>query len=395
MIYAVILFLLIILSVHYDIQGKTRYRDEWYNIILVIFILVAGLRWRFAADTINYMYNFYHATPYLQDLTVDRFIRSGQPPLWMVLNSVVKTLGGKFFVVQLIQAAIVNTLLMKYFKKHSPYPFACVVLYFFWRYQYFNMMIMKAATALSILIYANDYFLEKKYKKGVLLVLIATGFHQSSILLLMTPFLTFLRFNMLGIMILISTYFVGAILQSYLGDLFDLLEFAEGVQNKLENYEDSDFMTQNRNLNYFILRIFPIIIYPLLALLFTKLRCKDSTILKLEPFVMLGLVFQVMQFNIHIFYRFVYIYYPYYIIFIIHFFIVYSKRTITFTRSLSYTRTFVIVLPFIVSLLYAYRPFTGLSYNPYSSVIERSVDKEREKHYREKEDFPRFNENEY
>lgn len=96
MIYAVILFLLIILSVHYDIQGKTRYRDEWYNIILVIFILVAGLRWRFGVDTVRYMHNFYHATPYLQDFTVDRFIRSGQPPLWMVLNSVVKTLGGNF-----------------------------------------------------------------------------------------------------------------------------------------------------------------------------------------------------------------------------------------------------------------------------------------------------------
>lgn len=66
-----------------------------------------------------------------------------------------------------------------------------------------------------------------------------------------------------------------------------------------------------------------------------------------------------------------------------------------FTRSLSYTRTFVIVLPFLISLLYAYQPFTSGSYNPYSTVIERSVDKDREKHYRASDNVPRFNKDEY
>lgn len=395
MIYLVIFILLIILSIRYDIQGKTKYRDEWYLVVLVILILVAGLRWRIAGDTINYMYFFYHGTPHLENLTIDTFIKSGKPPLWIILNSIVKTLGGRFFVVQIVQATIVNTLFFKYFRKHSPYPFVCVALFFFWRYQYFNMMIMKAATALSILIFANDYFLEKKYKKGFLLVLIATGFHQSSILLLITPFLTFLRFNRLGILILFITYFVGAILQSMLGDFFEMLEFAEGVQNKLENYEDTSYMTQTHNMNYFILRVFPIIIYPILSLFYVKLKCKDSKILKLEPFIMLGLVFQVMQFNIHIFYRYIYIYYAYYIIFIVHFFMEFSKSTFRLKSSLAYARTFVIVLPFLVSLLYAFRPFTTENYNPYSSVIERSIDKDREKRRSENKDIPRFRPDEY
>ena len=171
--------------------------------MLVIFILLSGLRWRFAADTVRYMHNFYHNTPNIWDLTVETFLSSGTPPLWILLNSLVKSVGGRFFVVQIIQATIVDTLFFKFFKKHSSYPFACLVLFFFWRYQYFNMMIMKAAVALSIIMFANDYLLKKKYLKWFLLILIATGFHQSSILLLITPFVLRLRFNMFGLILLV------------------------------------------------------------------------------------------------------------------------------------------------------------------------------------------------
>ena len=131
MIYFVILCILVILAIRYDIQGKTKYRDQWYYAVLIILILVAGLRWRFATDTVRYMYMFYYNTPYVWNLTGERFLNASTPPLWLLLNSIVKSLGGRFFVVQLIQASIVDILFFKYFKKHSPYPFACVVLFFF------------------------------------------------------------------------------------------------------------------------------------------------------------------------------------------------------------------------------------------------------------------------
>lgn len=396
MIYLVVFFLLIILAVRYDIQGKTRYRDEWYLGLLVIFILLSGLRWRFAADTVRYMHNFYHNTPNIWDLTVETFLSSGTPPLWILLNSLVKSVGGRFFVVQIIQATIVDTLFFKFFKKHSSYPFACLVLFFFWRYQYFNMMIMKAAVALSIIMFANDYLLKKKYLKWFLLILIATGFHQSSILLLITPFVLRLRFNMFGVFVLLCTYFVGMILQSMLGDFFEMLEFAEGVSNKLDSYMEGDeFFTQTRNINYFIMVVFPVTIYPMLSLLYVKSKCKDTPILHLEPFVMLGLVFQVMQFNIHIFYRFTYICYVYYMIFMVHSFMDISQRSFNMEKSLSYIRAFVVFLPFIASIYITYKPFTSIDYNPYSSVIERSTDKEREDYYFSLEGFPRFAADEY
>lgn len=395
MIYFIVLFLLLILTIRYDINGKTEYRDQWYNAVLVILILIAGLRFRLGEDTINYLYMFYYDFPDLLDLNIDTLISSGQPPLWILLNSIVKTLGGRFFVVQLIQAAILNILMLKYFKKHSPYPFACTALYFFWRYQLYSMIVMKAAIALSIILWANDFFLEKKYIKGFLLVLIATGFHQSSILLVIIPFMTFLKFNLFGIILLVCSFFVGAFLQSQLGDIFAMFEAAEGMSDKLNNYLDDDkFTGQIHNLNYFIVNVAPLIVYPILSIVYLKRNCKDSQVLRLEPFLMIALMFQMMQFNINLMYRYIYVFTPYYIIFVIQYFIEFSKNSLLLKKSLAYVRTFAIILPLLVSLAYIY-PLTNVDFYPYSSIFERSIDKDRENYYSGVVSYYYLNKNDY
>lgn len=396
MIYLAILFLLIILAIRYDVQGKTKYRDEWYMSILLLLILVAGLRWRFACDTVRYMHAFYYETPQIWDLTAEGFLKSGKPPLWILLNSIVKTLGGKFFVVQLIQAAIVDILFFKFFRKHSPYPFACVVLFFFWRYQYFNMQIMKAAVALSIIMYANDYMLEKKYKKWFLLIIIATGFHQSSVLMLITPFMLFLRLNRLGFFLLGFTYFVGMLLQSMLGDFLEMLEFAEGLSNRLEGHVENGTMAQTQNnINYYLFSIFPLLFYVVLSFMYVKLKCNEAKLLQFEPFIMMGFLMQMIQLNIHIFYRFTYIYHVYYIIFLVQFYMEYSRRSLRLSRCLAYTRSFIILIPFVACLLNANQQFTTINYNPYYTVIDRSTDRDRERYYKTVDDFPTFHKNEY
>lgn len=394
MIYYLVLLLLLILSVRYDINGKTEYRKHWYYTVLVIFVLLAGLRFRLGEDTIHYIYHFYHHTPNLSDISLDTLLSNGQPPLWVILNSIIKTLGGRFFVVQIIQAAILCVLILRYFEKHSSYPFACAALFFFWRYQLYSMVVMKAAIALSIILFANDYFLEKKYKKGLLLVLIATGFHQSSVLLVIVPFLTFLRFNTLGVIILVCAFFAGVFLQSKLGDIFEMMDFAEGMSNKLDSYMDSGSMSQQHNLNYFIIKVFPIIIYPVLSLVYIKRNCPNSSVLKLEPFVMIALSFQMMQFSINMFYRYIYVFTPYYIIFIVHFFIDFSKNSLLLKRSLAYVRTFIVVLPFLFSLATLY-PMTHVSFSPYSSVIEKGINKEREKYFASVKELYSLNMDEY
>ncbi len=319
---------------------------------------------------------------------------SGIPPLWLLLNSIIKTIGWKFFVVQILEATIVNVLILKYFRKHSSYPFLCVAFYFFWRYQWYNMMIMKAAIALSIILYANDYFIEKKYTKGFLLILIATGFHQSSILLVVVPFLTFLRFNLYGVFLLVCAFLGGVFLQSTLGDVFKIMELSEGLSTKLDGYVEAGGMEQPHDLNFFIVNYIPIIIYPILSLLYIKYKCKNSKVIKLEPFVMIGLMFQMIQFSVDIFYRYIYIYSVYYIPFIVHFFVEFSRNSRRLKGALSYIRSFIIVIPLFASFAYS-RPLTYVIFYPYSSIIDKSVNRDREKFFSERMSGYKFNLDEY
>ena len=118
----------------------------------------------------------------------------------------------------------------------------------------------------------------------------------------------------------------------------------------------------------------------MISVIYLKRKCKDSHILTLEPCLMIGLLFQIMQFNIDVFYRYVYIFIIYYIIFIVQFFVEFSKNTLALQRSLSYFRTFAVVFPLVFSIAYLY-PMTQVNFNPYSSVIERSIDKARENYF--------------
>ena len=128
MLYLFVLILLLSLSIFYDICDGKKYAHFWYNIIFVIFVLMAGLRYRVGVDTIFATYTFFHDTPtlihFFDDITLFQY------PLWKLLNSFVFTIGGMWYWVQLIQTAFVNFLLFRYFKKHCKYIFTCLFFYY-------------------------------------------------------------------------------------------------------------------------------------------------------------------------------------------------------------------------------------------------------------------------
>ena len=54
MIYLLLLFLLLYLSYRYDYRKNIAYFDASYYLILILFILLAGFRFRIGVDTIRY-----------------------------------------------------------------------------------------------------------------------------------------------------------------------------------------------------------------------------------------------------------------------------------------------------------------------------------------------------
>lgn len=378
MIYLFVLILLLCLSFRYDINGKTKYRDQWYWVILIIFILIAGLRYRIGIDTPRYMFYFYHDYP-----TIDKFSFKeyyiGKDPFYVLLNSVVHSLGGRFYMVQLIQAAFVNILILNYMKKHSEYLFTCAFLYFLLSYIGIMLEAMRASFSIAICLYANDYMQKKKWVKGYLLLLIATMFHAQTLALYVIPLLLFLRFNKRGIIVLLLAYIGGQILQQSIGDYAFLLEGNDHLENKVSGYAVSDnYGENNKNINYFIVRIFLPIVYSLFSLWYSKRHSRNENLKRLEPFIMIGLMFVMVQASFVIAYRFVDYYKIYFALYYAEAFIVMIKKSVRLKVGLAYVKSVIIFLPLMINILH----FFDSRYYPYSSIITKSINKGRESRYK-------------
>lgn len=388
MIYIIVIFLLIILFLRYDIQGKTKNFVFWYRFVLVAFILIAGLRWRLGVDTPNYLSNFYYVYP-----TLDKFSFAeyglGNDPFYALINSIVKTLGGRFFIVQLIHTSIVNVLIFKYIKKHSSYFFTCVFLYFVTFYYAFNMEIMRASISVVICLFAYDYILDKKWLKGYLLLCLALMFHLQTIVMFILPIFFFLRLNKIGIAMIFGAFIFAFFVNALFGEYLTLLNsVSEKGAEKADLYLNSEkYGDQTHNLKFMAVMYFPYIIYSLASLLYLKKYDNNNPLLKLEPFLLLGVIFVVMELNLYIAYRFVDYFKIYFILFFSELFISLIKRCCRLSRGVVFARTFILFIPFFFMI--GFKIFQQRSrFYPYSSVIERKIDKKREKGFMEHERMP-------
>lgn len=353
--------------------------------MLVVFILIAGLRWRLGVDTPNYLGYFYHKYPTLGDFSFDDYgiIKS---PLYVLINSIVKTLGGRFYVVQLIHATIVNVLIFKYIKRHSDYIFTCLFFYAIMCYFYFNMEIMRASICIAICLFGNDYILDKKWLKGYFFYTLALLFHPQAIMMFVLPLLFFMKFNKKGILILIGAFLVGMILSATLQDYMFLLEGDEMLENKVSTYTESErYGSQGGNINFYIAIIFLPISFAIYSLLYIKKYAPTDRLLKLEPFLMLGIMFILVRANFEIAYRYMDHFKIYFVLFYSNLFVKLFVNAIRIDKFVAYVRSWAILCPIIFFyLIYTYvldRTKKNIRYIPYNSVFERNVNKEQQLKY--------------
>lgn len=383
MIYLFILLLLLILSFRYDIRGKERGRDECYIIVLIIFILVSGLRYRIGTDTVTYLYRFYHEYPALEDFSLEDWY-VGKDPLFVLLNSLVFSLGGKFYMVQLVHAAIVNGLVFKYIRRHSPYIFTCIFFYAIMEYLYYNTQVMRGSMSIVICLYANDYFLRRKWIKGYSLLFIALMFHAQTLVMFVMPFLFFLRFNKKGIVVLVAAFFLGQIAGMLLNDYASLLMTDDNtsIGDKALSYANSEKYSAQMVLKGALLTIGSRFAYLFFTLGYLKRHDKSNEILRLEPLMMLFCFFMMIQSGFFIAYRYV-AYYVVYVVIIYAYGFVTLAKSIRFTQGLSYARAFILFFPIVFFIIRAkvVKEEERVKYLPYSSVIEKNIDPDRERLY--------------
>lgn len=393
MVYLIIIVTLLILVLRYDINGKTKYRDECYSIMLIIFILISGLRWRLMVDTPNYIERFYYGTPTLDNFSfLDYPI--GKDPLYTLINSIVKTYGGRFYMVQLIEASFVNILVFKFIKRYSSYIFTCLFFYSITYYLSYSMETMRASFSIALSFYAYDYILDKKWVKGYILLIIGLMFHAQTIILFFLPMFFFLRLNKKGIVVLVLAFFLGFVLNTSLGEYVELFEFSDSVDKKVSVYAESEaFGGVRGGLIRFLHAKLPSLTYPLFSLLYLKMKMPDNKLLRFEPFVMLGVAFAFVRINFEIAYRFVDHFGLFFILFYSEAFMGIIHKAKSVDVKVACIRAIVFFLPFFT--LVGISRYSRLdTFYPYSSVIDKKIDSKREIRYL-KGDRPPADFNEY
>lgn len=383
MIYQITIIMLLIFVLRYDINGKIKYRNECYLLMLCIFILIAGLRYRLGVDTTRYITRFYYETPKLQNITWSD-LEFGTDPFYTLLNSVVLTLGGKFYVVQLLHATFVNTLIFKYIKKHTDAIFISIFIYFIWQYAMINMEEMRASMSLAVCLFANDYMLDKKWVKGILLYVIGCLFHVSTILVMLMPLFFFLRLNKIGIFAMAIALVLGFIIQSFISDYVTLIEIHDTVDTKAEKYANNErYMENNKNvLGYLTLVV--LYGYSVVSLWCIKTAKIDSRLKRLESLMMIYLIFAMLNTGLFLAYRFQRFYVIYNIMFVSEF-MAYLFRwnpNSRLRRNVIYVKALAIMFPLFFLIAKTRLDYKNwVRYHPYSSIYDQQLDQKREGRY--------------
>lgn len=398
MIYLFVLIGLIFLMYIYDIKGKEVYRDNWYVLVLVTLVAISGLRYRIGGDTVNYLYSYYHEVPCIWDISVAEWENLGYEPLFFLFSSLVKSLGVRFFVFQFLHALFVNSLIFIYFKRHSEYIFTCIFFYFIWIYVYCNFEEMRASMSLVVCLFANDYIIDRKWIRGFSLYIIGFLFHYSTIVLFITPLFLFLRMNLLGLIYLLIALVSGYIIQKSFGDYLMLLDLNGNIADKAMNYANkADYFEQSKSLRGIIIAIIPYIVYSIISVAYLrhnllKASEKKLSLIRLQPFLLLGLTFVLFSIPMPIADRFIRFYQIYFILYFSNLFTDWINSSTQISHSIGLVRSFIVFIPIFNIISHMYRDpikesskndpyYSYEKYVPYSSIIEKSVSGRREHLY--------------
>ncbi len=386
MIYIFVLLLVLLLSYHYDIQGNKYNRESWYWVVLILFVFIAGFRWRLGFDTTQYLDRFYHETRPLYSLTFND-LELSDSPLFILLNSLVFTFGGRFYVVQLIHAAFVNFLIFNYFKKHTNYIFTCVLFYAIICYTNYNMEIMRASMGIVLTLYGNDFIFGKKWIKGYVLYFLAFLFHPQFLPYFILPLLFSLKLNRIGILAIFAAIIIGQGIMMFFGEHISYIEVLDNthIEDKVFSYSGSEkYGIQGGNLYFYIKNIFMVMFYVVFSFFYSKKFSKKSGLLKFEPLIVIGLMCISIRTGVEIAYRYVDCFVIYFIFFYAETFCVIAKRRKKIGTAISYMKALVVFSVFFFFMIghkYFISKSTAFRYSPYSSIFNRKIDKKREASY--------------
>lgn len=393
MIYLVIACYILFLSYYYDFSGHIKGKKYHYAICLVSLILLAGFRYRLGIDSIRYEYA-YNKLPYLSQLTIIDFKESRYDPLFLLLSSFARTISEEFWVLQMMQAILVNVIFFRFFKKNTRNYFFAIFLYFSLLYISNMTETMRESCAIAMLLLAWEHYLDNKKFKMLICCVIAYLFHSSSIILLLIYLFillgldTRIKFSRIIFLSVFAVFVFAWVIHDVFADLLNLLTFSSRLSGKAEMYTDNGLFASR--LNMFGIATISIL-YGVIPYACSKSFDNTRFSKCLEFFLVIELFCAAISFPIAIFYRYINYFLPFVILAVCKT----LEKSYYFLPILGRLRTSMFFSWLLLSSLYLgnsakyylkdeegtkFKVYTR--YYPYKSIFTKETDSEREGLYR-------------
>lgn len=242
LIYILVLLFLVICAYKYDFGSEVKGKNFFFFLAFFSLTLISGLRYRIGVDTLQYEQWFdYRLSELAQIDQSDLSIKNAYGPLFVLLASLVKSLGGNWVTFQLVHSLVLNCSIFVFFKRYSSKCFTAIAIYYLLIFYQYNCEILRQSLAIAVYLFSMPFLLEKKYMKYIIVVLIASLFHIAALIALLIPlFLSIKNNNKFFILacalFLIQPMLIGTF-QNYLELLNKYFQFTDRITSYIDNNE--------------------------------------------------------------------------------------------------------------------------------------------------------------
>ncbi len=282
MIYIALLLLLIYLSYRYDYRKFEKNRKVWIIFVLLIFISLAGFRYRIGGDTVTYMYIYEKLNPIMR-LNENDFIETRFAAGFLLLASLFKTFTDDFTVLQIFHSTVVCCVVFWFLYKNCRNYFFALIVFYIFLYPLFMFQQMRESLAVSIFLLAWPAFRDGKWLYWYLASVCAFMFHISSVMMFILPLFCMPGIRQLFIFgsrtwfICILVFLLGMLIQNLFFKYIEIIAVFESIAERAQTYSKDELSGSIFTIGGVIGMIIKSILYPIIALILSQRDKKKET----------------------------------------------------------------------------------------------------------------------
>ena len=396
MIYFLLAILTLIGVYRYDYcdNNHTQNRRIYLIFLCILYICVAGLRYRLGQDTLGYLADYEKLKP-ISIISGSDFERTRFAPGFVVLTSIFKQFTPDFTFFQFFHAAVVNSILFYFFNKYSKHAFFAILIFLFYQYFWFSFQQMREALAVCVFLMAWPFFRDGKWIWWYAASFLAFSFHLSALIMFFLPLICVPGIKQLFVfgkrtwIICIGVAIAAYAVQSVFFKYIELIAMSESLIERAQTYQKSDLGGGTLNLNGLVAHFFKFIIFPIASMYFLRktsgygIRKQFD---KLYAFVLMSVYISIVVVFIAIFQRYNNYFFPFATLIMSDwvFGYLYSHKK---KIRLNFATWMIIFLPMFGFFFYTYTQNMNKSgtlkeymvYYPYRSVLDKTENQTTEK----------------